>query len=114
MIEFPPPIDPTAPQPTMPVGMISWEGAVVRCLQLMNNIDNQLITPQLAVERIEEGLKAAHDSVTTMREVIDNQLNVLNAFAAMLQLPQGSLYADMIPLVQALINKSAEDAPPLQ
>lgn len=91
------------PEPVvMPAaGELSYEGCVVRVMQLMGAIDHEPITPDLALARIAMGLKNFDDQTKMLHEVLDNQNGVLVALAKLTHLKEGSFFKDMIPIIES-------------
>lgn len=52
-------------------------------------------------------------SLASRDQIIQQQSNILDAFAAVLKLEQGKLYMDMVPMLQAVVAKAEEPRPQL-
>jgi hypothetical protein len=75
--------------------------------QCITAIDAALFTNSEAILQANNTMQ----QMAAMQEVIKNQGNILDAFAMVIGLPNGSMYMDMVPILQALKEKA--DAVPL-
>ena len=99
------------PTPTFPdtvegpavsaAGALSYEGCIVRVMQLMGAIDAEPITPDLALSRIQQGLQNFDTQTRVLHETLDNQNNVLVALAKLSKLKEGSFFSDMIAIFES-------------
>jgi hypothetical protein len=91
-----------------------WKGTVQQILQRLDlgvpetpsQATTQIFSAMDTLRNAIEHANAAVQGLAMRDEIITNQGKVLDAFAMMLQLESGKQYMDMVPLMQAVIERA--------
>ena len=97
-----------------------WRQTVAHVMQKLDlGVLTEEDTPTSATGRLDAALDTIQNAIAqaniqvqklAMRdEIIRNQSNILDAFAMILKLEQGKLYMDMVPMLRAIVEPSAEE-----
>ncbi len=88
-----------APRPLE--GMLSYEGACVRALQLIGGMNTDPVTPDLLLIRLTAFLQNTDTQVRQLHTALEEQNGVLVALAQLSGLQEGHLYTEMIDIFKA-------------